>query len=228
MTYNHRVLILYEVMADCYVAQQSTIQIHYAHTLAQHSPILVLNCVQLRISFILTVIHNISPKLVWRLLQRCTDHCPLTLRSVWLTFESLINFSVCWVSWVCWAAPAYLVLALWSHMYYKYFYSQLKATISSFCKQNLKSGYHLSFPLKDWGKFSQCQQVNIFIFISPWAESPMVSWRKDTFLCNTAANPCHSTACCSFKLIFMKHFYAAPSESFQCSILHWQTFHRDI
>ena len=26
---------------------------------------------------------------------------------------------------------------------------------------------------------------------------------------------CHSTACCSFKLIFMKHFYAAPSESFQ-------------
>ena len=129
---------------------------------------------------------------------------------------------------LCWAAPAYLVLALWSHMYYKYFYSQLKATISSFCKQNLKSGYHLSFPLKDWGKFSQCQQVNIFIFISPWAESPMVSWRKDTFLCNTAANPCHSTACCSFKLIFMKHFYAAPSESFQCSILHWQTFHRDI
>ena len=70
--------------------------------------------------------------------------------------------------------------ALKSHVY-KYFYSQLKATISSFCKQNLKSGYHLSFPLKDWGKFSQCQQVNIFILSLPeqnrlwWADGRILS-----------------------------------------------------
>ena len=109
----------------------------HAHS---HSPILVLNCVQLWISFILTVKISFpswyddctAAGLHWP----ATTYAPQRLIDFWKFDQFQCVLSQLGVR--SWAAPAYLIFALCK--------TCLILTLNS------KSGHHLSFPLKVSGK----------------------------------------------------------------------------
>ena len=202
----------------------------HAHS---HSPILVLNCVQLRISFILTVKISFpswyddctAAGLHWP----ATTYAPQRLIDFWKFDQFQCVLSQLGVR--SWAAPAYLILAL-----YKACLILILNSMPSFCHfvTKIRPPFVISFKsIRENSPNTSRLIVAIIIFLQHLPVEKRLWWADGRIL--SCATPlqilCHSAACCSFKLIFMKHFYAALSESFQCSILqflHRQTFHRYI
>ena len=175
---------------------------------------------------------NIFPKLVWRLhccRAALTSHHLRSAAFDWLL--KVWSISVCVESVGCAelsctgvsnSCKTCLILALNS--------------MPSFCHfvTKIRPPFVISFKsIRENSPNTSRLIVAIIIFLQHLPVEKRLWWADGRIL--SCATPlqilCHSAACCSFKLIFMKHFYAALSESFQCSILqflHRQTFHRYI